>query len=278
MYKGVYASKEDFLLGIRFDGPALENNSVPIYELGQSLVSVQRIIHRAYLFQEKRLATNAVLTSDERQRIALQLSAHESGSDIYGFVAFLSDPLVSDILGNLISTAITALTAYAWQQVTRRKAHKLEVAQERADSDSNQPLVGAIYREVVDLASRIDNVGGIREIEIFRAGQLGLPEVRFDENTKRYVKQIQNEPFLGDLQEITGTVRRLAPQNEVAEILLGSKKVVKVHLETGDFSRIRYDAKPDAHITFTGRPIYRLGSETSRYEEFEAYSISLSER
>ncbi|MEX0964513.1 MAG: hypothetical protein WDZ52_10800 [Pseudohongiellaceae bacterium] len=60
-------------LWLKFTGENLDMRSVPIYELGDTLVAVQRIIHKAFLYQNDRLKKRAQLTQDERKRLSLQI-------------------------------------------------------------------------------------------------------------------------------------------------------------------------------------------------------------
>ena len=47
--------KEEPSLLLKFSGEGLDVRSIPIYELGDTLVAVQRIIHKTFLFENDRL-------------------------------------------------------------------------------------------------------------------------------------------------------------------------------------------------------------------------------
>ncbi|MBK9990838.1 MAG: hypothetical protein IPP19_08935 [Verrucomicrobia bacterium] len=80
------------LLSIRFVGESLNTRGVPIYDLAQSLISIQRIIHKSYLATEGRLSDSPMATKAEREKLALRIGERKRNSDEYGLIAFLSDP------------------------------------------------------------------------------------------------------------------------------------------------------------------------------------------
>jgi hypothetical protein len=47
--------KDEPALWIKFSGELLDLRSIPIYELGDTLVAIQRIIHKTFLHNEERL-------------------------------------------------------------------------------------------------------------------------------------------------------------------------------------------------------------------------------
>src|ERR1700742_3202198 len=101
---------EDSLLRLRFVGEDFERRSVPIYELGTTLVAIQRIVNKAYQFQNGELQQSARLDEEQRERMALQIGAREKASDGYGLVAFVIDPFIVPIIQQVIATAITGLS------------------------------------------------------------------------------------------------------------------------------------------------------------------------
>src|SRR6266542_2786603 len=104
---------EDTLLRLRFVGAELESKSVPIYELGQTLISVQRIVNKSYLFKDKRLESGGQLTDDEQLGLSLQIGTREKGSDIYGLIPFLTDPMAVELVKTALAESIKAISAYA---------------------------------------------------------------------------------------------------------------------------------------------------------------------
>ena len=64
------------LLSVKFIGPALETRSVPISDLGKTLVAFQQIIYKCYLYKEERLRPGAQLTHAEKNNLALQIDEY----------------------------------------------------------------------------------------------------------------------------------------------------------------------------------------------------------
>lgn len=277
-------NKDESLLNIRFIGDELESKSVPIYELGQTLISVQRIINKAYLFQEHRLESGSTLNDDEQLALSLQISARYKGSDGYELIPFLTDPAVIDLAKAVLTESLKVLGAYTLAKIEIKRAERKEkeankklesinAATPKGKKNSPFVLVSAIYNDVTILTDRIDN-RSIQRIEFGLPHDFGLEPVIFSQETKEYVKQLKNEPVLGELQDIKGKVVRLDTSKFVAEVRIENGKLVKVSLEPKDFETVRYRADQNTIVTFTGRPILRFGART-QYKEFEAHSITL---
>ena len=260
---------------------------MPIYDLAQVFISPQRVVNKAYLHQDNRLFKGQRLTQSEQELVSLQLREREKGSDIYGLSSFLSDPIVTNIIIPIILEGLFALSAYAYKRVTSRdktSSSKTEDTKTNNSSESannnkddnlkRQEFAGLIYPQARDIVSRIDGTAGIRIIEIYSKGEK-LPEFRFDSGTKEYVKTIQNEYFLGEERNIRGALKTLHPSNNSIVIKRGQNDFVKAYLKEDDFALVRYEADRNTIITLTGRPLYKLGIETSEFSEFETYSVKL---
>lgn len=109
------------LLWVRFEGERLKKQSVPIYDLAQTFIAIQRIVNKAYLFGENRLLKGQRLSQSEQELVALQLKERQKGSDMYGLAAFLSDPFVSTIVAPLVLDGLVALSSYAYKLDFRQK-------------------------------------------------------------------------------------------------------------------------------------------------------------
>jgi hypothetical protein len=116
-WKGTKRIDPRDVLSLKFTGEQLLSDSVPIYELGDSLVAIQRIVHKAYLFQHDRLQKHAQLTQAERRQTALQIAERRKSSDLYALVPFLSDPIVQQQIGGLLKIGLEALGKYALKRV-----------------------------------------------------------------------------------------------------------------------------------------------------------------
>jgi len=254
---------QDSLLRLRFVGEMFEYRSVPIYELGTALIAIQRIINKAYLFRNRELHPSARLEEEQRQRIALQIGARERASDGYGLVAFFSDPFIVPIIQQVIATAITGLGAYAYYKIQQKR---------KASLGDHEILIVSIYDEVRQLTDRIGSGGKAEKLELLPSTNIGAEPIIIDSKTKQYVQHLSDEPVLGELTAITGPVVQLHPRRSMVETIFGGRQI-KVWLSNRDFETLRYDAKIDSRVRFTGHPMYKLGARSVAYKEFSADKI-----
>lgn len=255
---------EEPILWLRFIGNELDVKALPIYELGAVLVAFQRIVNKAYLFEKDSLSSGAKLSPAERRNCALQIGAHRKSSDEYGFISFVTDPVVIDHVKTLTVDGFVALGLYGLHKAFSKKEES---------PPPNQYFIGSIYNEVTVINDRIDNIGGVESIEIRGGDNADIEPVLFNRETQSYVRQLKNETFLGQLQELEGTITKLYPNRMIAEIKIQPNYYTKVFLNDADFDTVRYRTKAGDVIKFTGRPQYRLGQKTSKIREFEAISI-----
>ena len=255
------------LLDLRFVGPTLKRDSIPIYDLGVSLISIQRIIHKAYLHEKHLLQRGAHLSTDERRLNALQIVKHEKTSDLWGFAPFLTDPALGPIWQTLIASAIAALSAYAANKVI--PAHK-------SKSSPQQNLIINIFPEVKSISDRIDNIGGVTSVQIGRPSKSTTREVIFTPETRDYVRQIETEDILAPIQELSGVVTKLYPQSYRLDIKIAPNQYVEVSLPQPSFERIRrHKSLNERTIVFTGHPLLRLGQTSERFDRFIAEKIRI---
>lgn len=255
--------QQESVLWLRFIGEELNIKSLPIYELGTVLIAFQQIINKAYLFEKQLLTKGAKLSPSERQNCALQIGAHHKSSDEYGFITFVTDPVVIDHVKTLVVDAIVALGAYALGKAVSKNDK----------APPNQYFIGSIYNQVTVINDRIENIGGVDKIEIRGGKGIEVDPISFTTETQSYVRQLKNETYLGEMQKIKGTITKLYPNRLIAEIKIAPAYYTKVFLNENDFDVVRYKTKTGNIIKFTGRPIYRLGQKTSKISEFEAISI-----
>ncbi len=81
--KKVMENADNSLLSIRFVGQGFTKNTMPIYELGNTFIAIQRVVHKTHLFSTSRLEKGARLSFDERRELALRISEIKEGSDEY---------------------------------------------------------------------------------------------------------------------------------------------------------------------------------------------------
>jgi len=265
---GTKYNKYEPLMWVRFCGPDLQLKSLPIYELGSTLIAIQRIIHKAYLFEENRLIKSAQLTLEERKKIALQISETKKESDSYGLIPFVTEIFNIDLLRVLIAQGLIALSGYTLKKILTKK------------DDAKSPIqifIISIYNEMLSLADRPNNIGGVKSLEI-RPGKgfsRDIPSVIIDEETQNYVRQLRNEILYGPEQKIIGIVTKLDPTRLIAEVKVAPDYFIKVSLHPDDFNFVRYETQSGTQIIFTGTPRYKLGQVTQKFMDFEAKSVSL---
>ena len=63
---------EESLFTVRFVGPDLDTVGVSIYDLGLTLVALQRLVHKAYLAKTDKVRKGAFPDKQRRQELALQ--------------------------------------------------------------------------------------------------------------------------------------------------------------------------------------------------------------
>ncbi len=271
--------EEDFpQLWLKFSGPELDLRSVPIYELGDTLIAIQRIVHKTYLFENDRLKKHAKLRQEERRRISLQISERRKSSDLYALVPFITDPAVQQYLATLLQTGLGTLAKYVLQDVLSAEGKpRMGNTTLRARDVQGSVLVGAIYAETVQITNHINNIGGIESIELIPSPSLQAPPILLTADTQNYVREIANTSYRASHEEITGYVTRLLPNRLVAEIKLAPSRYVKVGLNDEDFRFVLYETEPEQQLRFKGHPIVKLGKDASTYQEFEAESVELEE-
>jgi hypothetical protein len=270
--------KEEPSLLLKFSGEGLDVRSIPIYELGDTLVAVQRIIHKTFLFENDRLKKRAQLTQDERQRLSLQISERRKSSDVYALIPFAADPALQQYVLTLLKVGLGTLAKYALKSVlsddTKPKAGSTAI---NARDVQGSVLVGAIYAETVQITNHINNIGGIDSIEFIPSSGLNISTVKLTTDTQKYVRDIANESYRADPDEIVGYVTRLHPNRLLAEIKLAPSRYVKVGLDEESFRFVRYETEPEQQLRFKGRPVVKLGKDLSTFQDFEAESVEIHE-
>ena len=254
------------VLRIRFIGPTLNERGVPIYELGKSLVAIQRMVHKARMLEKRNEARRPFLTFDERSQFALQIADRRRNSDEYSLAAFLTNPITSNAIGSYIAWIMGALSTYAVQSVLKKGATK---------NDRQHVFNIYVFNQLRDLAGRINNVGGIDAIEVASSVPKHKTPIRLDAEFKHYVNSIKDEVAYGATREITGRVIDLVPGEDAVKISRQPEGVIKVMLSTADFRTIRYSELKNPLIRIVGEPVYRLGVETYYFEAFNAQEMTI---
>lgn len=255
---------------MRFIGGQLDQRSVPIYELGQVFIAVQRLYHKAYLAENGQLEKGAFPNKGKRQNLALQVSVREKRSDFYGLAPFLADPIFQATFKSLTEHVLSGLLAYARQKL-------LELL--KAEQETKKQLyIGSIHAEVVNIVDRIDGTSGCSSILIGSPTFHQGPPIQLDSRTRAYAHDVSGEYYLGQVQTMRGDVYKLYPNILMVEIRRrpGSKKC-KLYFSEKDFDRVRYHQIRSPLVTVTGRPRFRIGTERHSFDEFEVTKIETIE-
>jgi hypothetical protein len=267
------------LISLKFTGELLLLDSIPIYELGDSLVAIQRIVHKAYLFQHERLQKHAQLTQSERRLTALQITERRKSSDLYALAPFLSDPFVKQQISDLLKMGLEALEKYALKKVfSGEKDQKRNNPPVQIREIEGSPFIGAIYAETVQITNHINNIGGVESIELVPDAGLKIPPIKLTADTQKYVREVANEFYRGPSQQIVGTVKKLAPDRLTADVLIGPNQLIKVGLTEEAFQFVRYETNSEQRIRFKGHALYRLGNNSGSFREFQADSAQVEKK
>jgi hypothetical protein len=265
-------------LWLKFSGETLDVRSIPIYELGDTLIALQRIIHKTFLFQNGRLRKHAQLTQIERAQLSLQISERKKSSDLYGLIPFIADTALQAYLVTLLKVGVGTLTKYALKSVlTNEEKPKSGTTNLHARDVQGSLLVGAIYAETVQITNHINNIGGIHSIELIPADAMQIEPVKITAETQSYVRQIANVGYRSGREEIVGYVTRLLPNRLIAEVKLAPSRYVKVGLDEANFNFVRYKTETKQLLRFSGHPIVNLGKDEATFQEFQADTVALEE-
>lgn len=262
--KPVHETNRD-LLWLRFEGEPLTVRSLPIYELACSFIAIQRLIHKTALFSEGKLERDVHLPARRREALALQVSGHGKGSDLWGLAPYLTDPALGPITQNLITAALVALAAYVYQKIGTKDG-----------PPKNQTLIVNIFQEVKSLTDRIGNIGGVDRIEILAQQDKASQSLIIDSKTQEYVRDLEHRLVPGREMTISGVVTRLLPQSSRLDIGDAPGHYIRVEMDGDLFEKVRrLPVLMEREIKFKGIPFYKLGEITGGIHTFRAHSVIL---
>lgn len=263
-------------ISIRFVGKKFSTRSVPIYELGEVLVAMQRMINRAYLFslgdigddEEALLRRRSIHGKAMRQKLSLQIAGREKGSDVYNLTWFAED-VGADAVKAMLSQVASTVKAY-----TQKKVYAGTLASPR-HVDSN---ASAMYGEIQAFTNRIKSVGDIEQIEISMQGQK-VPIV-IDKETKTYIKELQKLEYLGEKDIIGGRIvtAHVDTKDAVDVYLTDRNRRVRVYVSRRVFNKIIKALAKDQnpYFEFKGRPRLKVGYLVSQFREFTASAVRVT--
>lgn len=256
---------ENGIISVRFTGENLGEHGVSIYDLGESLLAIQRIVHKAYLAQHGRLTKGAFPNKDERPELALQLGERKRTSDAFALVPILADPAIQESMKQLVQYVISGIVGYYTGDL-------LDRVRKEKDHDK-QIFIGSIYTEVANIVNRVDTTGGVEGISIGSPILEKETVAAFTSDTKDYLVELRGETYLGKYQEIKGRVYKMYPASKIVAIKRAGGNTVSIFLEESDFDLIRYNQETNPLFLFKGRPIFKFGIETKSISDFEANEI-----
>lgn len=260
--------REDFengVLSVRFVGAQLNQHGVSIYDLGESLLAIQRIVHKAFLAEQGRLVKGAYPSKVEREELALQLGERRRQSDAFALVPILSDPAVQAVMLKLMDYIASGLVGYFIGDVVDRI---------RKEPDANKKIfIASIYKDIEGIAVRVGTPGGVESIVLGSPVMQRETLASFNAETKNYLAGIKDENYLGGYEEIKGRVYKLYPNSNIVGVRRSGGKTVTVFLNEKDFEVIRYLKEKNPLFLFKGHPIYKLGAETKSVTDFDADEI-----
>ena len=257
-----------FPIDLRFDGPQFKTRGVPIQDLGESLVLIQRMVYKTYFIHEKQSFKKAVPSSDERKFLAMEIAERKRGSDVYQ-LAWLAKDVVENVMagtlqgisGELASALMLLATKKVWDLIQKRKRQPVDL------------LAIALYNDLEELTNRIGKSNGIRKIEIRFAGK--RKPIIIDAKLRDEIKDIKKRARKGAPLPLVGDV--IAPHTigqDYAFVRVGTDRI-KVHMKRevfGDMMAI-LGPEPTARLRFAGRPRLMIDFDPTRFVEYYAVSV-----
>jgi hypothetical protein len=235
---------------------------VPIYELGETLIALQRIVHKAYLYTEGEYQPGRKLAPLDRKALALCIGGHKKGSDVYEIYQFLTDPDGLDVAKQLIPMALAGIGAYIAQKILSKKQQEPQL----------NIFIQSIHKEVTVIADRVGNVGDIERVEISSPVAKDKTPIAIDAETRDYIRSLYGKAHFGDITKISGVLTKLLTRRLEIELEVGPRERVRVSLEEELFRKIRYSRVGD-HITLKAQPVIRFAEGGRRLRQYEAVKI-----
>ena len=255
-------------IGLRFDGAQFKTRGVPIQDLGESLVLIQRMIHKAYFIREKQSFKKAVPSSAERQFLAMEIAERQRGSDVYQLAWLAKDTVetvmagtLQGISGEIASALMLLATKKIWDLIQKRKRQPVDL------------LAIALYNDLEEFTNRVGKSNGIRKIEIHFAGK--RKPIIIDTKLRDAIKNAKKAAKKGTSQPMDADV--IAPHTigqDYAFVRVGMDRI-KVHMKRTVFREMMVilGQEPTARLRFKGRPRLMIDFDPSRFVEYYAESV-----
>ncbi|MEW5830712.1 MAG: hypothetical protein AB1846_17610 [Chloroflexota bacterium] len=273
-------SNTDSPLAIRFEGQRLGRTGMPINDLGQSFITIQRMVHIAYLIGSGRPFVRATVRDDERQALALHIASHERGSDVYLLDWFVRE-VIPGVPANLIADVILLLAGATVAYAKCTIGEKLKGLRLRDLENRNQQvdlLAVRMYNEMQDLVNQLGP-----EVDSISIKFIGhKTPVVIDQKVKDYVNSLEGTQVPGRRDDyIVGSVDKAHTiARNCVEVLMERpqtkrKKLIKVCMPGPMFEDLLTELTDPAknRFGFTGQAHYTIGRSLNWYNEFEATSF-----
>jgi len=251
-------------LDLKFSGPDLATSNLPIYDLGITLVAMQKLIHKGHLASLGKFEKGKKLTKKERIDLSLQIGVHQKSSDFYGLIPFLSDPANHEILKTSLGWVFSGLKLYAGK--------KIKSYFEEDKIDNRKQFVCYIYGDVMNVVNRVGSGGGTESIQISMPAYSPEP-ITIDTSVRDYVREIGQQIILGPVTTIRGPVQKMYTASKIVTIFIKGNQKCSIFMTSEQFDSVRYDQADRPVLVVVGRPRFRLDQEQF-FEEFEAISVS----
>lgn len=258
---------EKSILTVRFTGDQINLRGVSIYDLGTTLLEIQRIVNKAHLSIEGRLQKGAYPLKDDRGPISLSIGERRRSSDAFALIPFFTDPTNLAYIKKLADYVMSGIVSYYVGNVLNRI---------KTEKDEDKKIfIGSIHANMVNIVNRIEASGGVQTIEFGNPASRQSTTTSFDSGKKTYLNELSSEYYLGKTQEIKGRVYRLYPNSKIVTIRRAGGKKVNVYLDDNTFDRIRYNKSIDPVISFKGQPRFLFGTDPGTISQFEAISVKI---
>lgn len=273
----------DSVLWLELIGRQLEESSTPIYELGRSFTTVQEIINRTYLYLSREESSNLRLpgylpfskrlSQEERFRLSLQVAYRRKGSDIYGFLPFLKDPIIQQVIGNVASEALKALGKNVVQPLIKRLRHTEE--HNIIHIDSTEKLTVILLPKLESLAYQISPDGSVQSIKLYKDQDNN--QVIVDNRLREDLHSVKSKPIQGNQTTILGQIDVINKSKKTLSVTVLPKRRITIYFKDHNgelFEKVLSLVPSHNFPEFVGRPIYRIGENVGELEEFREFIAS----
>ncbi len=272
-------SPGDSIFSMRFYGGALGESTMPIYELGQILVSTQRIIHKSYQAHQD-LQFSGRLSPEERNRLALQISNSRKGSHIVDLIPYLTqDPFLSQVIAEVTATVLVVSISTMFKAINsyvRRNA----VEEVSNSNNPQQSLVYNIYGDMTVIGDQINRANGFDGFN-FLPNQQQFPEtadiLNIDQRTRDYIKGLEGLKVRGNNEiEIVGEIHKFNENTKDITLNVGGGKVRVTfdRLAQDRYIDLRQEAGPNATVRCSGNYVSEFGKQRPIFEATSIYVYS----